>query len=339
MKRNQEKLARYLIQIGQLLEQGYPLHTAIQFMQLHVPSEMKKKFDDVLAALQEGHSVHEAFTSFDLPPTLSSFLYFFERQGKLAEGFVHAGHLLEKREKWKSDLIKLLRYPLFLLWLCFFLLLVMYSFVLPHYRSFFSIVQEIPPLTRLVYHLIEQIPNLLVILSGIFLFVLLYHTFKMRSSSSAEKIQFLLQIPFVKRYVRQVLTYYFSLQLGRLLETGLTLQEALNLFATQTYLPFFQQESEKMMDELRRGVSFPQLLYERAYFLKDFAFVVEHGEKTGYIGKDLIHYSDVLYRDLDEKMLRALKYVQPLSFLFIGAIVFLLFLATMLPLFQMISAL
>lgn len=334
-----QKKARILIQIGRLLEQGYPLHTAITFIELHVSNEMKKQLNEVLYSLREGHTVHESFLFFQLPPMFVSFLYFYERQGKLAEGFIYAGHLLEKREKLKHDWMKLLRYPFFLLWLCLLLLIFMYALVLPHFQSFFDLVKDVPPLTKAIYTVIELSPYLIALISIILCSVALYYVIKMRSTTTVEKVKRLLFIPYVGEYVRTIITYYFSLQLGRLLDAGLSLKEALSLFTNQTYVTFFQQECAKMMDELQEGIPFAQLLYERNYFKKDLSFVVEHGEKTGYIAKDLIHYSEMLYHELDERMLKVLRYVQPISLLFIGSIIFVLFLATLLPLFQMISTL
>ncbi len=334
-----QKLARHLVQMGRLLEQGYPLHTAISFLILHVQSDVKNQLNQVLIQLKEGHPVHEAFQFLDLPPMFKSFLYFYEQQGEIAQGFIQAGMLLEKREKMKEEFMKLLRYPLFLLWLCLLLLILMYYLVVPHFQSFFSMVEEAPRFTNAVFIFIEHTPYVVAVISTIFAAVALYYFLKMKSWSSYEKVRKLLYIPYVGNYVRTMITYYFSLQLGRLLDVGLSLQEALRLFAMQDYIPFFQQECVKLMHELQQGRPLAQLLHDRIYLNTDLAFVVENGEKTGYLAKDLVHYSEMLYRNLDEWLLKALRFIQPVFFLFIGGIVFMLFLATMLPLFQMIGAL
>src|SRR5699024_5500748 len=130
-----------------------------------------------------------------------------------------------------------------------------------------------------------------------------------------------------------------SLQLGRLLDVGLSLQEALRLFTSQDYVPFFQQECVQLMHELHQGHSLSDLVSERVYFSKELVFVIQNGEKTGYLAKDLIHYSEMILSEIDEWMLKVLRYVQPIFFLIVGGVIFMLFLATMLPLFQMVGVL
>lgn len=338
-KRNLEKTATHFIRIGRLLEQGYPLHTALTFIQLHVPSETKIQIDQVLMQLKEGHPVHEAFQSFDIPLTFKSFLYFYEEQGDLASGFVHAGLLLEKREKMRHEFMKLLRYPLFLLWLCLLLLILMYYLVVPHFKSFFMMMEEIPSLTVLVFRFLEFTPYVISLFIFLCIVAACYYWYKMKAWSSYQKVTKLLAIPYVGTYVRTIITFYFALQLGRLLDVGMSLQEALRLFTSQDYLLFFQQECVQIMHELHQGHSLAYLISEKIYFNQELIFVVENGEKTGYIAKDLIHYSEMLYQELDERLLKSLRYIQPAFFLLVGGMVFMLFLATMLPLFQMVGVL
>lgn len=50
-------------------------------------------------------------------------------------------------------------------------------------------------------------------------------------------------------------TYLFSLQLSGLLQAGLSMYESLLAFKQQSYLPFLQEISEQMIEELRKGES------------------------------------------------------------------------------------
>lgn len=338
-KKQPEATAKHFVRIGRLLEQGYPLITALTFIQLHVSNRTKLQLADVLEHLKAGHPVHEAFLSFDIPPSLKSFLYFYEQQGNIAEGFIQAGSLLEQSEKTKQELVKLLRYPILLLWLCLLILILMYQFVLPHFRSFFSTTTDIPLLTRMLLLFLHYAPYVVAAILVISCVAIVYYWFKIQSWSSYRKVMVLLSLPVCNKYVQLIITYYFALQLGRLLGAGMSLQQALHLFNKQDYLPFFQQECTLLMHELHQGHSLSSLLSERAYLREELSFVVENGEKTGYLASDLVHYSDMLYREFDDALQRALRSIQPIFFLIVGGIVFLLFLATMLPLFQMVGVL
>ncbi|NEU29638.1 type II secretion system F family protein [bacterium LRH843] len=334
-----QKTASLFIQIGQLLQQGYPLNTALTFIMLHVSAPTKVQIQEVLEQLKAGHPAYKAFYYFDIPPSFKSFLYFYEQQGNLAEGFIHAGSLLDQREKMKNEVVKLLRYPFFLLWICFLLLTLMYRLVVPHFRSFFSMMNDVPFLTKIVFRFLDYIPYICASFAMILVGGTIYIYFKVKVWSSYRKIMALLSFPFLREFVQITVTYYFALQLGNLLKAGLPLQEALRLFKSQDYLPFYQQECTQIMNELQQGHTFSSILVQKKYFREQLAFVVENGEKTGYLAKDLVHYSEMLYSQLDGLLRKMLRYISPVFFLIIGGIVFLLFLATMLPLFQMVGAL
>jgi competence protein ComGB len=323
-----------------LLEQGYSLEAALKFIQLHVIQVTKEQIDEVLVNLQEGHPVHEAFRSFDIPASIKAFLYFYDHQGDLAQGFHHAGTLLVQREKVLTDITKLLRYPFALLFFCTVVLVLMFQFVVPHFRSFFTMMNSTPPLlTDIFLSFVYHLPHLVGICVVILIPFLFYFLVKVKKLSPYQRTMKLISIPFCKRYVKTVITYFFSLQIGKFISTGMSLQQALTQFQQQDYLPFLQQECLQISHELHQGRSFQEILNGKAYLRTEISFVVDNGERTGYLGNDLEQYSEILYLELEEALKRGLRLVQPILFLFVGGFVFLLFLATMLPLFQMLGSL
>ncbi|MFC0561934.1 competence type IV pilus assembly protein ComGB [Halalkalibacter alkalisediminis] len=332
-------VATSFIRIGRLLEQGYPIEMALRFIQFHVSSNINEQIEQVLIQLKDGHPVHEAFQSFDIPNSIKSFLFFYEQQGQLAQGFTQAGMLLNHREKVMNELTKLLRYPLTLIFLCGLVIVLMFQFVFPHFRSFFTMLSESPPLfTKMFMQLLYLIPYLIMASVIMLLLSTLYILIKMKKWSVKKKIMKLMNIPFCKNHVQNIISYFFSLQLGKLLIAGMTLQEALLQFEKQEYLPFFQQECYQISCELQQGRPFNEILKEKVYFCKELSFVVDNGEKTGYLAVDLQHYSDILFQELENSLQKGLRLVQPILFIIIGGFIFLLFIATLLPMFQMIGA-
>ncbi|WP_227936866.1 competence type IV pilus assembly protein ComGB [Alkalihalobacillus deserti] len=339
-KKHLRTVATSFIRIGRLLEQGYPLETALRFIQLHVGIKIKEQIEQVLLHLKEGHPVHEACQSFEIPNSIKSFLYFYEQQGQLAQGFNQAGMLLNHREKIITELTKLLRYPLTLLLLCGLVLILMFQFVFPHFRSIFTMMSESPPLfTKMFMQFLFQLPYFMIIGLVVLLFSALFIRFKMKKWSVSERIMKLLNVPFCKNHVQIIISYFFSLQLGKLLSAGLTLQEALLQFEKQEYVSFLQLECMQISSELQKGRPFREILKEKAFFCDELSVVVDNGEKTGYLAGDLEHYSDILFQELEDSLQKGLRMIQPMLFLMIGGFIFLLFIATMLPMFQMIGAL
>ncbi|WP_332633048.1 competence type IV pilus assembly protein ComGB [Halalkalibacter flavus] len=333
-------VADSFIRIGRLLEQGYPLEVALTFIQMHVMKMTREQFKIVIVNLQEGHSVHESFRFFDMPKSIKSFLYFYENQGEISEGFTHAGELLRYREKTIYEVSKLIRYPVALLFFCMIVLFLMFRFVLPHFRSYFAMVTEAPPfLFRILLFFLFNLPYLFGVLVLCLLIISIYLYPKMKQYTPYERTMKLLSLPVGKQHVKTVITYFFALQLGRLIRTGMSLQQGLKQFENQDYLPFLQQECVQISHELNQGHSFQEIVKMKDYFRRELSFVIDNGERTGFLGSDLEQYSDILYLELEDSIQRVLNLVQPVLFLVIGGFVFILFFITMLPLFQMLGGL
>ncbi|TSB44727.1 competence type IV pilus assembly protein ComGB [Alkalicoccobacillus porphyridii] len=339
-KTNKLEQAGRLIRIGTLLKQGYPMEAALSFIALHVHSQEQAQLKSVQMDLQRGIRIHEAFTHLELPPDILSFLYFYEEQGDIAEGLIQAGKVYEGRQKTKKHIQKLLRYPIVLGWAGLMVLIIVQQFIVPHFQNLFVSMNSQPPLlTSIFFQLLENLPYITAVL--LILIAILYVCYRrfVKPLPSHEKIDRLLKIHFLASVTRRVLTYYFSLQFGRLLAAGMSIQHALTIFEKQSHLPFFQHEAVVMKAELAQGESFNQMLANRPYFSKDLSFVVENGHRTGYMATDLQNYSEMLFQELEDTLRKCMTFLQPIFFILMGGFIFVVFLSVMLPMFEMIGAL
>ncbi|MGN7310127.1 competence type IV pilus assembly protein ComGB [Alkalicoccobacillus gibsonii] len=339
-KINQLEQAKRLIRIGTLLQQGYTMEAALSFISLHANEEIKEQLDQVQTDLQSGIRIHEAFERLHLPADILSFIYFYEEQGEVANGFIQAGIVFQGREKTRVQIQKLLRYPLVLGWASVMVLIIVQQFIVPHFQNLFVSMNSDPPaFTAFFFKVLENLP-LIAFVFFILLFILyLYYRIKIKPIPPHLKINKLLQLKITRELTRRILTYYFSLQFGRLLGGGMSIQHALSIFEEQNHLPFFQHEAVQMKRELQQGESLTQMLQNRYYFLKDLSFVVENGNRTGYLASDLQNYSELLFTDLEESLKKGLALLQPIFFIGMGGFIFIVFLSVMLPMFEMIGAL
>ncbi|MEY8751548.1 competence type IV pilus assembly protein ComGB [Alkalicoccobacillus gibsonii] len=339
-KINQLEQAKRLIRIGTLLQQGYTMEAALSFISLHANEEIKEQLNQVQTDLHSGMRIHEAFERLHLPADILSFIYFYEEQGEVANGFIQAGIVFQGREKTRVQIQKLLRYPLVLGWAGVMVLIIVQQFIVPHFQNLFVSMNSNPPaLTAFFFKILENLP-LIAFVFFILLFVLyMYYRIKIKPIPPHLKINKLLQLKITRELTRRILTYYFSLQFGRLLGGGMSIQHALSIFEEQTHLPFFQHEAVLMKRELQQGESLTQMLQNRYYFLKDLSFVVENGNRTGYLASDLQNYSELLFTDLEESLKKGLSLLQPIFFIGMGGFIFVVFLSVMLPMFEMIGAL
>ncbi|MDY7223383.1 competence type IV pilus assembly protein ComGB [Halalkalibacterium halodurans] len=336
---SKEKKARYLMHVGQLLEQGYHLYEAVQFLAIHAPSSAQKKMNAMLMDLRSGYPLHKALDHLQLPQDVQLLLYVSERNGDLAQGFRKSGELFKKREEMKRKWEGAMRYPLLLIIVTLLLMFILMYFVLPHHQTLYRSLQiELPVITKLVIACSEKLPWLFTAFFVVAILLVLTYFVTFHRFPPTKKVTVLLRIPGLSQWTKEVITCLFCLTLGGLLKGGLSIMEALSICKEQDFFLFFRSEGEEMMLELENGERLYECLRRRPHYLKELPFVVENGEKTGNLAKDLLYFSDYQLEEFERRVKKWLVAIQPIVFSMIGAVILVLFLAMMLPVFQMIGA-
>ncbi|RBN37896.1 competence protein ComG, partial [Priestia megaterium] len=77
----------------------------------------------------------------------------------------------------------------------------------------------------------------------------------------------------------------------------------------------------------------------KSHYEKDLAQVIVHGQQNGELSQELYDYSLFMMERMEQFIFRILKYVQPLTFLFIGIVILLMYMSVMLPMLEVMSSL
>lgn len=332
-----KRIPNVLKRIGRLLEQGYPLDISLIFIKQYVSKQIEHSLDVVLAHLKEGYTIHESFSLIKVPKSTLLFLYFYEKQGDISEGFIQAGTYLEQQMKFKQQFLKLISYPLILISFCLFLLGFMYQFVLPNFKSYFLTTQSSSIYSELLLQGVYYLPYTLPVIFISLLVVFGFYYIKLKAKSAYDLALHFISFPILGMFLQTLITYFFSLQLGRLLCAGMSIKQSLQQFEQQNYYSLFQLEGINLMNGLRDGYTLPDLIGVSPLYLKELGFVLENGAKTGYLATDLIQYSEILYLELEYLIQKYLKRIQPVAFLIVGGFIFLLFLLTLMPIYEMMN--
>ena len=63
---------------------------------------------------------------------------------------------------------------------------------------------------------------------------------------------------------------------------------------------------------------------------------VQHGELTGYLGKELLLYSEVLMEQIEQQTQRILRIIQPSFFIMIAICIVGAYLAILMPMYNLV---
>ncbi|WP_185819804.1 competence type IV pilus assembly protein ComGB [Salibacterium salarium] len=338
-KWKKEDKADFLLKAGELLDQGYPLHLALQLLSWEQSFFVKEKILQMIEVLRAGSSFHEVLHQHDFPPDITAYVFFSEQGGSLAEGMQGAGDLFKKRLHTLTTIRRMLRYPFVLLWTLVMIAILMIQFLFPSFRELFqSLDIEFPFLTKLMIQVFHYSPYVIGGIAPVFLLGVVYYFKRFRHYTPQKQYSLLWRIPFLAPFLQMFLTYYFSLQFSSMLKGGVSIYDACRVFEKQHHFPFFQAEGTDLKQKLRDGKPLYAAVASSGWYRQDMKYVIQHGQAAGKLEDDLRFYSDRVIQMLETKVKKTVMTLQPIMFLFIGSIVLVMFLSVFLPMFQLMTS-
>lgn len=321
-----------------LMQEGYLFPQAISMLLPHhieAHEDIQQQIDE---KLRQGVGVAGIFETLQLGNHYLMAIKVAENNGHMIEAFKGVAKQITVSEKTKKKLIKLLIYPVTLIIFLLLLFFVFRTFFLPNIeRMVGSRTSETEETSIALSNLLLHVPDVVIstmfiVIGSVFLF-----RFYLKRQAVAHQLTVLLKIPFLQRYFRLTLTRQFAAYLGSLLQSGFSLQASLQLLEEQQLQPFLQVLSQRIKDRVIFGESLTHAVTIMAVFQKDFPMFVEHGEHSGYLGKELVLYSDLLMEKQEQLLQKILSFVQPSFFILIAACIIAAYISLLLPIYHMIE--
>lgn len=326
--------------LGHLLNRGYTLLTAIEFLMLYVSDDKKKDLQFILLKLKQGAPFYLSFYTLKFSRDGISYIYFAEKYGDLATGLLNAGKMLQMKDTYKKNITKVLRYPLFLIVFLIIVAAIMQKVLIPQFIELYQSM-DLPQsnIISMIIFIKSAVPFIGMILIILFLSFIPFYFLSYRKKTAIAQNIFLCKIPLLCYAVRKYNTYFFSFHFGNLLENGLSINEALSVFEKQSHILFFQEEAKRIRSFLLDGDRLPAILKNTTYYDKELATVIVHGQANGILSSELLEYSSLIIEEFEEKFTTWLRILQPTIMLLIGLLVVLLYLAIMLPIYGTLQSL
>ncbi|MCT4572040.1 type II secretion system F family protein, partial [Bacillus thuringiensis] len=97
-------------------------------------------------------------------------------------------------------------------------------------------------------------------------------------------------------------------------------------------------EANRIERQLIGGEQLQSIIAKSGYYEKELSYVITHGQANGNLGIELGDYSDLIMEKIERKIKHMLVIIQPILFTCIGGIVVLMYLAMIMPMFQMMNS-
>jgi competence protein ComGB len=330
--------AEFLQCIGELLERGYGLSEAVESSIYYLPSNKQEEIKACIGSLKGGDSFCENLIRLEFNKEIISYVYFAEKHGGFATAFQDASAMVRSKQDTLMRIKKILYYPLFLIVFTFMLFFFAHSILLPKFNTIF-LSMDLKKNVFLV--IIQTIGNLIPVFVGIIftLFILLsmYYFISFKKQDNWLKTNQLSRIPFIGKYISFYYTHIISLQLSYLLSSGFSIYESLQFFQQNKQQPIFLEIGSIVIQRLRKGVRLEESFLAFTFLEREFFRILQHGQDNGRLDQELHFFSNHCMNRFEEGVEKTIKVIQPCLYSFVGILIISIYLAVLLPMFQLLE--
>lgn len=300
-------------------------------------------FDTLKTYLDEGKTFYDALDSqkvISLPEFYKYSIKVSENGGLLESVLLELSLFLKEQDRIKKQVSSALAYPLFILFISFFMVGFMLSFIVPKITSIFTqFDQELPRSTKIVISLGDFFSvNYQYIVLFLITFILAFTFFIKRSFTFKYAFdKFLLKLPFFSKLIEHSELARFSYMNSILIKSGVPIVQSINLSSNILKNSVIKKVFIEVAKSVVEGKKLSSLLFQNKTYKIDEAFIhtVSIGEDTSRLSEILNSLANLYNESNKDKTNMFLSLLEPIFMLFVGVTIGFIVLAMLLPIFTM----
>ncbi len=326
-------------QMETMLSSGVPLTSALKiYYQQEDNAKIKTILDEMLKWIQKGYSLSQSmrFVEGAFPDLLITMVESGEKTGKIDEVLARMATHYEKELKINAKIKNATIYPIILASVTVLAIFIIMAFVIPVFSTMFSNAgMKLPVVTRVVIaisNFIKKFWWLIFIVFGVLFFAI--KSYKKTPEGKEYFDSRKLNSKLLKKSMIKIYTARFTRTLSSLLSSGVPLAESLNIASKTTNNVVIENKVKEMYLGVRKGHAMNFLLKSMNIFPKMMISMIAIGEETGELDKMLNKTADYYETELEEAIDKIMSMMEPIMIIIMGAIIGLLVVAIMMPIFQ-----
>lgn len=321
-------LPSFTRQMGVLLRAGVPLLEALRALSDEESGVWKSLLVEIRESVSGGASLSRALEAHpDIFPDYFIFMVSAgEESGTLESVLDRLAYFLELQNNVRQKLNNAMAYPMIMAFVAFFVIVLLFTFVIPRLMIMFEASgAKLPLLTRMLMGVSSTFTNYwwaLLIVGGLAVWGGGKLVKKYR-----EPLDRMLMKPFGTLYLAR-----FTRTLGFLMEGGLPILKALELSGRTSGNSWLAGISSRAAGQVSEGASLASAL---GGLPPVFLELVSTGERSGTLGGVLSMAADGYEADFDRMVERSLSLVEPVMILAMALVVGLIVLSVLMPMLQL----
>jgi len=335
------ELAEFLHQLAFLMRSGIPLITALDDLEKETRNKFfKANINKLKVALSRGETFSSAMAQLKIfPKVVISLITIGEESGTLDKTLEEASQHLYRIEEIISQTKRAMIYPSFIFSLMMLALAFWFFYVLPKILILFKEMDvKLPLPTIILIKVVDFLTNykLWILLLFIALPIAFYFFYRHpRSEILADKI--LLRLPLYGRVRRLNFLAFFFEHFSLLLSSGIDLLRLLKLMKEAFYRRYFINIVQRIENDILAGETIAASLKKEPIFRPIDIRMVAVGESTGRLDEQMKILSKFYYEEVQNILTTLTKILEPVILVIAGLIFFIIIVALIGPIYELIS--
>ena len=341
-----ETIADTLTGLSDLLTNGVSLLESLSILAEQSPDKrMGEILHQVRDDVADGKSLDDSMLQF--PETFSNLTISMVRAGLegafLEEALERVSAFLRKQDEVRGKIIGAMTYPAILAVVGVIVTIILVTVVVPMFQPFFERLERsgvgLPTITIVLLFFSNALVKYGVITAGV-VGGIAFGVSKWFSSEKGKRFldKFKLQIPIVGSIFHDSSVSRFCRVLGTLLRNGVPILRSLDISSSSAGNVLLEEAIKNSAENISSGNLLSQPLSESGLIPQHVMAMIRVAEESNTLDEVLIKISDRMDQRTERRLDSLVRLVEPLMLLLIGAIVALIIIGVLLPVFDINSA-
>jgi type II secretory pathway component PulF len=263
-----------------------------------------------------------------------------EASGSLDRNIEYLMGYMDWQISFRKTIKSYLAYPAMVMGTMAILLVILFTFVFPKLVSILvGLKTELPLPTRVVISAVSFFRDYILFLAAGIAAAVAAFRFWVRTSRGRRVLDsFILSIPLIGMLVTKIdLSRYFK-TLAALYSSGINMEKTLTIAADVVHNRVLAASLALVTDSVMTGESIAQGMIRAKVFSSFVTEMVSVGEKTGNLDSALLRAGAIFDREVPETIKKVFSFVEPLTIIFLGAIVLVVLLSIFLPIYRIVGS-
>lgn len=310
--------------LGMLLRAGLPVDKALtSLIAATTEAGSRKLLEQVERDIREGSSLSKALRQFEnlFGKLYISLIQAGEISGNLDASIESLSEYLESQSLLRERIVNALIYPLILLVVTVFSIVLLMVVVMPKFKQLFEDMDaELPAVTQAFLASSDFLRDYGSLISALLLALIAAIPLLRRNPVFRASLdRFVLKLPWVGELVNKVQIARYAETLSIMLKCGIPIQQSLGASSRVVTNSWIRQRLSASANEIKEGSSFSAAIGQ--YFPSLTQQMVSIGERAGNLDKTLANIARMLQHDVNRSIARIIGVFEPLIIVTLGVIV------------------